>query len=49
MDMIVKGDYSNQEYKKYINKKTNKYTHEEWVESRKAREYWLKLRYFILM
>lgn len=49
MDRIVRGDFSNEEYKKYVNKWTHKQTDEEWRKSRKAMQYWKDLKYDYLV
>ena len=49
MDRIIRCDFSDNEYKKYIDNLSNKYTDKEWVNTRKARQYWIDLDYFILL
>lgn len=49
MDRVVRGDFSNEEYKKYVNKWTHKQTDEEWRKSRKAIQYWKDLKYNYLV
>tara|TARA_B100001057_G_scaffold485291_1_gene564770 strand:- start:238 stop:1122 length:885 start_codon:yes stop_codon:yes gene_type:complete len=49
MDRIVTGDFSNQEYKKYVKKWTHKMSDEEWLKTRKPREYWINLKYDIIL
>ena len=45
MDKIVKGDFSDKEYQKYIKVKKNKYTDKEWLEKshNKARIFWINI------
>ena len=43
MDKIVHGDFTDQEYKKYVNKWTHKYTDNNWLETRKPRGFWIDL------
>ena len=49
IDRIVDCNFDNKEYEKYTREKKNKYTHKEWVKSRKPREYWKKLKYDLLI
>ena len=49
MNRIIRCDFSNKEYKRYIDKTTNKYTDKDWVNTRKARKYWLDLKYFYIL
>ena len=43
MDKIVNGDFSDEEYKKYVNRWTYKYTDKHWLETRKPRQFWIDL------
>jgi len=43
MDKIVNGDFSNEGYKKYVNKWSHKYTDIEWLKTRKPRQFWIDL------